>query len=84
MFYLNELENFEGYLNTLDRIMTRYAYYSEEDYIYNNRQELTENKNIIYTDMRNDNNHVIVEFDVLDDEPDYYDLWVKVTNYYED
>ena len=79
--FLNELENFEGYLNQLDRIMTKYAYYSEYEYICNNRKELAKEKTIVYTDMRNYSDHVIIEFDVLVNDPEYDDIWVKITDW---
>lgn len=82
--FLEKINNFEGYLATLDNIMCEYAYYSEEDFIYSNRNYFTEYDNITYTDIRNDNNHVIIEFNILDNDPEYADIWVKVTDYYED
>lgn len=83
--FLSELYNFEGFLGDIDIIMTKYAYYSEYEYISNNRRELAKECTITYTDKRYDNTTFLtIEFTVLEDDPEYGDIWVKVTDFYED
>lgn len=74
------IENFEGYLLDLNVIMIYLGFYSEEDYIYDDRTDLINDKNIMYTDKRNDSNHLLIEFEVLEDWSECASPYIKVTN----
>lgn len=74
------IENFEGYLLDLNVIMIHLGFYSEEDYIYDDRTDLINDKNIMYTDKRNDSDHILIEFEVLEDWSEYASPYIKVTN----
>lgn len=81
MNYLENITmNFIGYLSQLDSELVKLGYFSEYEYISTCQDDLKEYKNIVYTDMRNTSNHITIEFEILEDDPDYGDLWINVTN----